>query len=57
MQVEDHPLDYGSFEGTIPRVNTGGGTVMLVGIKERGNRRQIRTATCPSEQLDIQPPG
>lgn len=29
VEVEDHPLDYGDFEGTIPKVEYGGGTVML----------------------------
>jgi bifunctional non-homologous end joining protein LigD len=29
VRTEDHPLSYGSFEGTIPKGQYGGGTVML----------------------------
>jgi bifunctional non-homologous end joining protein LigD len=29
VRTEDHPLDYGGFEGTIPKGEYGGGTVML----------------------------
>ena len=37
VHVEDHPLDYGDFEGTIPKKEYGGGTVMLW---DRGTWRQ-----------------
>ena len=29
VRTEDHPIDYGDFEGTIPKGEYGGGTVML----------------------------
>jgi bifunctional non-homologous end joining protein LigD len=48
MQVEDHPIDYNSFEGTIPKGEYGGGTVMLW---DRGTYSSD-TAASPEEEED-----
>lgn len=41
VHVEDHPLDYGSFEGTIPDDQYGGGTVLLW---DRGEWEPVKDA-------------
>src|SRR6476660_5781584 len=48
MQVEDHPIDYNTFEGTIPQGEYGGGTVMLW---DRGTYSSD-VATSPAEEED-----
>lgn len=47
VEVEDHPLDYGDFEGTIPKGQYGGGTVQ---IWDRGFW-QPETGTPPQKSL------
>src|SRR6202171_3748231 len=48
MHVEDHPIDYNTFEGTIPKGEYGGGTVMLW---DRGTYSSD-VATSPNEEED-----
>src|SRR3954468_11574122 len=48
MQVEDHPIDYNTFEGTIPKGEYGGGTVMLW---DRGTYSSD-TAASPADEED-----
>src|ERR1700723_1756456 len=38
--TEDHPLSYGTFEGTIPKGQYGGGTVMLWDHGTWGSKRE-----------------
>jgi bifunctional non-homologous end joining protein LigD len=48
MEVEDHPIDYNTFEGTIPEGEYGGGTVMLW---DRGTYTAADTSSDPVDAL------
>ena len=46
VEVEDHPLDYASFEGTIPKPSYGGGTVQ---VWDRGEWAPLDPATVDAD--------
>ena len=42
VQVEDHPIDYADFDGTIPKGSTARGAVMHLGRRHLGRRSATR---------------
>ena len=53
VHVEDHPLDYGDFEGTIPKGQYGGGTVIVWDRGTLGARGRSRSKGYAKGHLDF----
>jgi DNA ligase D-like protein (predicted 3'-phosphoesterase) len=51
VETEDHPLDYADFEGTIPKGEYGGGTVM---VWDAGSYRNLKVNAADEEQMSMQ---
>jgi bifunctional non-homologous end joining protein LigD len=54
IKVEDHPLEYIHFEGTIPKGNYGAGTVMVwdIGYYYLGDKRIFPTESEMKKRID-----
>ena len=52
VHVEDHPLEYGSFEGIIPQKVYGGGTVLLW---DQGSWTPIGCPSASISRIMLQP--
>lgn len=50
IATEDHPLDYADFEGTIPKDEYGGGTVLVWDTGPYRNMKEKHGKTVPMEQ-------
>ena len=53
VHVEDHPIEYNKFEGTIPKGEYGGGTVMIWDRGTLDARAAIRTRAMQKGHLDF----
>jgi bifunctional non-homologous end joining protein LigD len=53
MHVEDHPMEYARFEGTIPKGNYGGGTVMVWDIGTYKTMEQNAVAAYYSGKIHL----
>jgi bifunctional non-homologous end joining protein LigD len=55
MEVEDHPMEYNTFEGTIPKGQYGGGTVMLWDCGQAMQKEKLISRSMGSVWVDRSP--